>query len=321
MKRVFTWVLIGGAAVMGLASCAKNTSPAGPFNAPVPPPSNFLFQWGSLGTGNGQFEFSEGIAVNSAGTTIYAVDLPTHRVEAFDGSGHFLFQWGTYGSGNGQFSYPTGIAVNSAGTTVYVADTDNNRVEAFSSTGAYLAQWGSYGSGNGQFQYGPEGLAVNSAGTTVYASSNSFPSQVQAFSPSGAYLTQWSTGPNFYNPYGIAVNSAGTSVYMTDTDTNGVDVYNSAGILLAQWVAHFPAGNTINLTGIALSPDNSRVYVVDPGNSRVVVFDSSGNSISQFGTFGVTAGYFNNPTFIAVDGAGCLYVSNAGNSCIEKFGP
>lgn len=325
MKRLFTWLLIGGAVVMGLASCAKNLSPAGPFFVPTPPPSNFLSQWGSLGAGNGQFMDIQGIVVNSAGTTLYAVDSGNDRVEAFDGSGNYLFQWGTQGVGLGQFQYPRGIAMNSAGTTVYVADSDNYRVQAFSGTGVYLTRFGSYGNGNGQFIYGPVGIAVNSIGTTIYTTSNVAPCQVQAFSPSGAYLTQWPAYSNFYNFLGIAVNSAGTSVYLAVSGNSLVDVYNSAGVSLAQWSAPLAAatanGQYDNLTGIALSPDNSKVYVLDSAADWVNVFDSSGNSLSRFGVFGFTAGYFNNPTYMSVDGAGNLYVSNTGNSCVEKFSP
>jgi DNA-binding beta-propeller fold protein YncE len=320
MKRFFTWVFIGGTAVMGLSSCAKNPSPAGPFNSVPSPPANYLLQWGSFGVGNGQFDEAQGIAVNAAGTTVYVVNSGSNRVEAFDGSGNYLFQWGSYGNGNGQFVYPQGIAINSAGTTLYVADSDNYRVEAFSNSGDYLTQFGSYGGGNGQFIYGPEEVTVNSAGTTVLVIGNVFPCLVEAFSPSGVFQTQWSINSNSYPPSGIAVNSAGTSIFVADSENNGVDVYNSSGLLLAQWTLPPPAnGQYINLTGLALSPDNSKIYLVDSVVDRVDVFSGAGKVLSPFGLYGKTAGFFNDPTSIAVDAAGEIFVMNTGNDTVEKF--
>jgi DNA-binding beta-propeller fold protein YncE len=61
--------------------------------------------------------------------------------------------------------------------------------------------------------------------------------------------------------------------------------------------------------------------VVDSNNNRVEVFDSSGNYLSQFGSYGLAPGYFNDPTFITVDGAGYIYVSDTGNNRVEKFSP
>ena len=74
---------------------------------------NYLTQWGSIGSGNGQFEYSQYIAVDSS-NNVYVTDSENHRVEKFTSSGTYLAQWGSYGSGNGQFEHPLGIAVDSS---------------------------------------------------------------------------------------------------------------------------------------------------------------------------------------------------------------
>ncbi len=328
MMRVFTGLLLlcGGWTALELSSCAKNTSPGGPFNTPAIP-SNYLAEWGTRGSGNGQFINPQGIAVNSAGTTLYVVDEGNGRVEVLNGSGAYLTQWGGYGSGPGNFSGCNGfqcIALNSSGTTVYVADNGNYRVEAFSGLGAFEGQWGSYGTGNGQFYWGPEGIAVNSAGTTIYVVD---PGNylVKAFNGGGTYLAQWSCYSDLYNSPDIAVNSAGTTLYVSTGGYNCVEIFSATGVSLG-----YLGGNTgtgagngqLNgPIGVALSPDNAKVYVVDSGNDRVEVFDSSGRYLSQFGTYGLAPGFFNAPTFIAVDGAGYIYVSDTGNNRVEKFSP
>ena len=89
-----------------------------PLRADNPP--TYLTQFGSEGTGNGQFVFPEGIAVDSS-NNVYVADEANCRVEKFTSSGTYLTQWGSFGSGNGQFEYPAGIAVDSS-NNVYVAD-------------------------------------------------------------------------------------------------------------------------------------------------------------------------------------------------------
>jgi DNA-binding beta-propeller fold protein YncE len=125
----------------------------------------YLTQWGSDGSGNGQFDEPNGIAVDSR-NNVYVVDEENDRVEKFTSNGNYLTQWGSAGSGNGQFEFPVGIGVDSS-NNVYVADQGNDRVEKFDSNGNYLTQWGSSGSGNGQFS-SPLGVAVDSTGNFIY---------------------------------------------------------------------------------------------------------------------------------------------------------
>lgn len=100
--------------------------------APPPPPVGYGFvtKWGSPGTGNGQFDFPHGVAVDGGGN-VYVTDT-VHRVQKFTGTGGFLTAWGGpgSGSGDGQFRFPEGVAVDGAGN-VYVTDGSNNRVQTF----------------------------------------------------------------------------------------------------------------------------------------------------------------------------------------------
>src|ERR1039457_6226005 len=88
---------------------------------------NYLTQWGSLGTNNGQLEYPYGIAVDGS-NNVYVADYGNNRVEQFTSNGNYLTQWGSSGSGIGQFKSPYGIAVDSS-NNIYVADGGNNRVE------------------------------------------------------------------------------------------------------------------------------------------------------------------------------------------------
>jgi tripartite motif-containing protein 71 len=88
----------------------------------------YLTQWGTYGSGPGQFQESFGIAVDS-GNNIYMTDQGNNRVEKFNSNGAYLTQWGTLGSGKGQFNDPLGIALDSSRNYIYVVDYYyNNRV-------------------------------------------------------------------------------------------------------------------------------------------------------------------------------------------------
>jgi sugar lactone lactonase YvrE len=101
-----------------------------------------LTRWGSYGSGPGQFNSPQGVAVDSAGN-VYVTDTYNHRVEVFDNNGAFLMQWGDYGIAPGQFYRPMGIGVGPDGK-IYVGDTWNGRVQIFGSllTPTKSPSWG-----------------------------------------------------------------------------------------------------------------------------------------------------------------------------------
>jgi len=103
----------------------------------------FIRKWGSTGTGNGQFNHPQGVAVDSSGN-VFVVDGNNDRIQKFSNTGTFIRKWGSTGTGNGQFNSPDGIAVDKSGN-VYVSDSGNNRIQKFSSTGTFIRKWGTIG--------------------------------------------------------------------------------------------------------------------------------------------------------------------------------
>jgi hypothetical protein len=174
-----------------------------------------ITQWGYFGTGNGQFEGPDGIAIGPNGV-VYVSDNDYNpsvcRVEEFSSHGTYLGQWGSYGrgNGNGYFDVAGAIAVNASSGNVYVLDYGNHRVQEFSATGTYITQWGSYGSGNGQFE-SPLGVGIDPSGNVYVADGELY--RIQEFTSSGAYITQWKTpagAPGYFDePDGVAINSKG----------------------------------------------------------------------------------------------------------------
>jgi DNA-binding beta-propeller fold protein YncE len=240
---------------------------------------NYLTQWGSPGSGNGQFVYPEGVAVDSS-NNVYVADDNNSRVVKFDSNGNYLTQWGSFGSGNGQFHSPYGVAVDSS-NNVYVADVNNFRIEKFDSNGNYLTQWGSYGSGNGQFK-SPLGIAVDSS-NDVYVADDFYNYRVEKFDGNGNYLTQWgSLGTNngqFENPNGIAVDSS-NNVYVADESNERVEKFDGNGNYLTQWGSlGTNNGQFQNPLGIAVDSSGNFIYVADYNNSRIQVFVNNANIV------------------------------------------
>ena len=177
-------------------------------------PPVYLTQWGSYGSGNGEFNNPIGVATDAAGN-VYVAELANQRVQKFTGTGAYITQWGSFGSGNGQFFSPDGVATDAAGN-VYVVDRGNDRIQKFTATGDYLTQWGSNGSGDGQFD-GPLRVATDASGDVYVVDLRN--NRIQEFTDTGVYLTQWgsygSGDGQFFNPSGVATDAAG-DIYVTD---------------------------------------------------------------------------------------------------------
>jgi len=97
--------------------------------------------WGTLGTGDAQFNRPSAIYVDIANACFYVVDTGNNRIQKFALNGNFVAKWGTAGSGEGQFTAPSAVSTDSDGN-VYIADTGNKRIQIFKSDGTFIQQFG-----------------------------------------------------------------------------------------------------------------------------------------------------------------------------------
>jgi DNA-binding beta-propeller fold protein YncE len=118
----------------------------------------FVTEWGSAGSGDGQFNNPRGIAFDAA-NNVYVADSWNHRVQKFSNTGSFLGKWGSNGIQNGQFDFPEDVAISSTGVVCVV---DVFRIQAFDTGGTHLVTWGSFGTGAEQFQ-GIVGIAIDNS--------------------------------------------------------------------------------------------------------------------------------------------------------------
>jgi streptogramin lyase len=170
-----------------------------------------LAQWGTLGSGPGQFNGPAGIAIDHQGD-IYVADTANHRVQELSPSGQSLTQWHTTGSGIGDRT-GTGfdLALDASGN-VYVSEphpfgSGNDQIQKFSPSGALLTTWGGTGTGSGQFSK-PFCLGLDLKGNVFVVDFGN--NRIQEFSSSGQYMAQWK-GPqtSFLATSKLAVDDQG----------------------------------------------------------------------------------------------------------------
>jgi len=257
----------------------------------------FLWELGSLGSEDSQFDYPRGVAVS--GSHLYVADTNNCRIKKYTLSGVFVGWWGkdetgfigwhdpgschggVSGTEDGALANPADVALNSAGTEVFVADTGNDRIQVFTATGAYQRKWGGRGSANGQFK-GPPGLAV--AGGYVHVADRSN-HRIQTFTTAGAH--QISFGYEglddlaFSSPEKVCVDNDG-NIYVSDTGAYRWKKYTSTGDLvgwygrdgeaLVRW-HNYPSGCPAGYAGsgdgefggpkgIAVTPEGN-VYIAD----------------------------------------------------------
>ncbi len=283
----------------------------------------YVSEFGSSGSGDGQFLGMLGIAISTSTGNIFVTD--SYRVQVFNSSGTFLTKFGTGGSGNGQFNIVTGIALDSMGN-IFVAEYNNNRVQKFNSSGVYQSKFGTSGTGNGQFNQ-PYGIAISTSTGNIYIV-DKVNTRVQVFNSAGVYQSQFGSsgsgdgqfGGGFGNgPYGIALDSS-DNVYVVDNGNSRVQKFNSSGVYQSKFGTSGTGNGQFNdPAGIAISTSTGDIFVNDSGGERVQVFNSAGVYQSQFGSEGSGDGQFEYNFGIALDSANNVYVTDHQNMVVQKF--
>ncbi len=270
-------------------------------------------KWGNWGTGDGQFMYPSGVAIDNE-MNIYVADIINNRIQKFTMNGSFIIKWG------GEFNYPYAVAVDDAGN-VYVADTNNCRIKMFTANGTFLTSWGGGpSSSDGLFNL-PYGVAVDNEGNVYVADTNN--NRIQKFNATGSFITKWGEGygsadGQMFHPNGVAVDNAG-NVYVADSQNNRIQKFNATGSFIRKWGGYGTGDGEFDApAGIAVD-DAGDVYVADTNNHRIQKFNATGSFITKWGSEGWADGQFRYPRGVAVNDAGNLYVAEYYNHRIQKF--
>lgn len=141
---------------------------------------NLIKQWGTKGTGNGQFIHPHAIDVDSKGN-VYVGVLNQPGVQVFDSNGTYLTRWGKSGTSPGQFSVPQEHIAIDKNDYIYIVDgASNPRVQKFFTNGTLVAIIGTKGSGDGQLLK-PEHVSIDEKGNLYVVDRGN--ARIQVFKP------------------------------------------------------------------------------------------------------------------------------------------
>lgn len=257
-----------------------------------------------------------------------------------------------------RLSNPMGLAVDKYGN-IYIADTSNHRIRMIDArTGEIDTVVGTGkkgfendgGNANMATLNGPTGLAFDSLGNLYIADTGN--QRIRVFTPAGYLYTVAGNGRRGYNgnglrpvssslnnPTGVAVSPQG-ELYISDTGNHRVRKIDRQSGVLVNVAGTGEKGEggdfelaenaSLNRPSALTFDARGNLFIADTGNHRVrwvepkkhLIFTIAGTGERGFtgdGDRKATDSAFYNPTGLAVDGLGRLYIADTNNNRIRRL--
>jgi DNA-binding beta-propeller fold protein YncE len=253
------------------------------------------------------------------------------------------------------FSAPNSLAVDPATGNIYVADTYNPAIRKVTSTGVVTTLAGSpgvYGSTDGTGAAAsfvqPFGVALDGTATNLYvADGNPGSNLIRQVTTAGGVVTTLAgsvgisgsangtgTAATFKGPSGVAV--AGGTLYVADPGNNLIRQIALASGAVTTLAGNIGGRGYLDATGGAARFNNPHavatdrlgdVFVADINNNVIRMITPAGVVTTLAGSYGRggfadgtgAAAQFDQPSGIATDSAGNVYVADYGNEAIRKI--
>ena len=312
----------------------------------LPPNKNFI-----------DFSAPRDVAVDRWGN-VYVIDYSLCIVEKFSPNGSLILKFGSPGTGNGEFSNPLGITVDTNGY-IYVSDDlgSTGRIQKFTSDGIYTNSYTSttYTAPQGMgydasinriyfvdvdsddiVRLNPVTMTSDVVNTSM---GNWNPTDIAIdpddgdlyvvvlgawvlrftraqFESNGNYNNAWNIGSDGY--WGITIRSNWFYIVATNSDfINQCDKGSGSSV---ESFGSTGDGNGEFNTPYSIGYDsvNDILWVSDSGNNRLQEIKDSG-TMTNIGSINSDPRGLINPSDIALDRDGNLYVCDTGHHCVKKF--
>jgi DNA-binding beta-propeller fold protein YncE len=230
----------------------------------------------------------------------------TKPIEVFDREGKLIRSWG-----DGMFRTPHFLRVDPAGH-VWAMDRGHMQAFEFDATGKLLMTLGKRDvTGDNESREAFNGMAdvaVAENGDVFIADGEGPNTRVVKFSPDGKFLQWWGgkgTEPGHFDvPHSIAIG--GNRIYVADRSNNRIQIFDTSGKFLEQW--------TNFGTPWGLFVKDGLLYCVDGTDNNVLLIASAKDGKILDRIEGLS-----NPTAVAVDSAGAIYVGKVNGAMVKKF--
>ena len=270
--------------------------------------------------GTAPFVHPQGIGVDPQGNIFVGDDQPPH-VYKFDKTGKQVADWPVLPDSPDGKARLIDLAVDNKGQ-VYVLDPVSKNLEVYDNNGKLI----SHRNANNKFAaYGPNGLMTDKA-DNVYLS-NTGGNTILEISPQDKLVREYGGGTDFpdiggkinpqrtYQPIDATITDDG-SIYTVDLNQRIIE-YSNAGKYVREWKMPNIGGGEASLH---MASYKNFVYLSDNAAGGVYILDTTGDgTISLLGGPGSDPGLFQNPSGLATDAAGRLYVADRNNSRVQIF--
>ena len=277
-----------------------------------------LTNWGSTGTGPGQFaDGGRQLAVGPDGD-VWDADYGNFRVMRFTPNGTLkgIYPDPAAGPPVGSFSQPRGVAVDNDTGKIYVADTWAERFQVVLPDGSVEA---AYGQRNSIAPYGfdyPRGIGFDQDLNRLWVT-NTRAHNIRRYNADASYIDtlgseQNDSAANGFFRWPVYADFFNGNAYIGDYNSGVVKRLNaSTGAELST--------RSMNNNGVAVDPSTGNVYVVSWVDDKVTVLNPTLSSVIRtFGSNGSTDGKFQNPWGITIAN-GVVYVTDTQLSRVQGF--
>ena len=228
-------------------------------------------------------------------------NLPNDIITTVAGSGVKGFAGDGDAATNASLDYPTGVAFDAAGN-LYIADTDNERIRKVDTNGIITTV-----AGNGTAAYAGDGQAATNANLH-------YPWDLVLDTAGNLY---------FADTYNSRIRKVATNGIITTVAGNGTAAFGGDGGAATNASLNYPYGVALDAAGTLYISDgnNNRIRKVDVKGIISTVAGGGYEADGKVGDGSTAAGaVLYNPSQIAFDSAGDLYIADSSDNRIRKVG-
>jgi len=218
----------------------------------------------------------------------FSITIPIEKVASKSGSVEFFtdelvprLAIGRTGTGELQFVHPMGLGWDPTRKELYVADTGNDRIVRLGPDGRFIAQYGGFG------------LALGDVSEEKEDSLDA----------------PWDVAPGGFSNF-----------YVSDQNNDRICEFDAYKSFKGKFYPTIGDRNSrlSRPRGLSIDGENN-IWVVDSRNDRVLKLAPSGAKLFELGGFGAGRWSFRDPTQVAVDDSGRIFVCDPGNHRVSVF--